>query len=492
MKSVCPIVLTLVLVLASGVSGQTPETTTAPAEQTFEQRLFFLPITDHLFRGAMPPKTDDFDKLAKEKGIERVVSLLDAQEQPAEEAELVEKAGMEFMTVPIIEDMTLPPAQIHTDRPALLKLIELLRSGDKKTYVHCSVGRDRSGMVNFAYRVLVEDWEYADAMKEMLIRGFAAPMLPTVVQDMKMIAAGIDELPAIDLTPLPERELLAKGETVTVGSVKLNVKTLGQGPPVYVLHGGPGESHRTLRPYLDRLADQFTVVYFDQRGCGDSSKPPFEEAYTLDRFAADIEGLRNALGHETIHLVGQSTGGIIAMKYALAHRERVGKLVLVSSWASAEDFSKFAEMGYRLMARGEREAFDQVVIKAGSEGRNMNDQELTRLLQLSLPFQFFGRLDPEQYRTWVRHASMSSMVYYAMRNQVFLELDLRDELSKLSGLPTLVICGKYSSIAPPPVTRPLADRIEGSRYEIFDRSSHYPFIEENQKFIEMVKGFLAE
>jgi len=122
-------------------------------------------------------------------------------------------------------------------------------------------------------------------------------------------------------------------ETIFINSsdgVRLAAHTLGSGPPLYVLHGGPMNDHRTFGDYLDPIADYRTLHLLDQRGCGDSGDAP-PAGYTLARLAEDADDTRTGLGHDRIDLLGHSYGGLIALRYALRWPERVQTLIIAGS-----------------------------------------------------------------------------------------------------------------------------------------------------------------
>ncbi len=130
-------------------------------------------------------------------------------------------------------------------------------------------------------------------------------------------------------------------ETVHIKSsdgVKLAAHISGDGPPLYVLHGGPANDHHGFGEYLDPIAGYRSLHLLDQRGCGDSEDAP-PESYTVRRLGEDVEDTRVGLGHDRIEILGSSYGGIIGLTYALRWPERVGRLLLVSSpirgWVSA-------------------------------------------------------------------------------------------------------------------------------------------------------------
>lgn len=105
---------------------------------------------------------------------------------------------------------------------------------------------------------------------------------------------------------------------------------VGAGLPLVMLHGGgPGAtSWSNFGACLDRFAGQFRVLLVDQPGFGRSDKPEVEGHYFT--FAADrLAALLDELGIERIHLLGNSLGGGTAVRFALKHPKRVGRLILM-------------------------------------------------------------------------------------------------------------------------------------------------------------------
>jgi proline iminopeptidase len=84
---------------------------------------------------------------------------------------------------------------------------------------------------------------------------------------------------------------------------------------------------------LERLAGrEFAVVTYDQRGVGGSTAPPADPThYELADYVEDLEAVRRAVGADQVHLLGHSWGGIVAMRYAVVHPEKVRSLILVGS-----------------------------------------------------------------------------------------------------------------------------------------------------------------
>lgn len=112
----------------------------------------------------------------------------------------------------------------------------------------------------------------------------------------------------------------------------LYVTAMGEGPPVVVLHGGPGNDFHYLVPALRPLRDRYRFVLFDQRGSLLSPvRPEHQAAVTFDQLVDDIEAVRTALGEERLVLLAHSFGTMVAQGYYRRYPDRVAGLVLVAS-----------------------------------------------------------------------------------------------------------------------------------------------------------------
>ena len=108
----------------------------------------------------------------------------------------------------------------------------------------------------------------------------------------------------------------------------LSYETIGDGPPVVCIPGGPGFAARQLGD-LAGLGDHRRLIILNTRGTGDSS-PPDDGSYALGNHAHDVEELRLHLEMERMDLFGHSHGALIATWYASEYPDRVERLVLDS------------------------------------------------------------------------------------------------------------------------------------------------------------------
>ncbi|MEJ7585526.1 MAG: alpha/beta fold hydrolase [Acidimicrobiales bacterium] len=111
-----------------------------------------------------------------------------------------------------------------------------------------------------------------------------------------------------------------------VGDVELCYETAGSGPPVVFISGTGGDLRQRPSVIEGPLVEHCTVLAYDQRGLGRSSKP--DRPTTMAHYADDAAGLLEGLGWSGAGVVGASFGGMVAQELAIRHPERVGPLVL--------------------------------------------------------------------------------------------------------------------------------------------------------------------
>ncbi len=126
--------------------------------------------------------------------------------------------------------------------------------------------------------------------------------------------------------PLPE----ADSFMVDVGDTRLFVTTMGSGPAVLIIHGGPGMSHHYLRPFLDYLSRGFRLIYYDQRLSGQSDPECDTSLVTLNQWVEDIEAIRESVGVEHMSLITHSWGTRVGLRYAAIYPDQVRNIVFLN------------------------------------------------------------------------------------------------------------------------------------------------------------------
>ena len=267
-----------------------------------------------------------------------------------------------------------------------------------------------------------------------------------------------------------------------IRGVQLFERRVGGGPPVVVLHGGPGAHHDYLLPGFDALAAGRTLIYYDQRGGGRSAVPR-EIPVGWREHVADLEALR-ALWHlERMPLVGYSWGALLALLYAIHHPERVERLVLVSpapTWreARARFEASFAERNTAPALQADRRALRE----SGLRERDP-DAYQKRLFELSVVPYFHDPALAKDLTPFRVTGRTQQDVWESLG-----DYDLRPALRALH-LPATVLHGDADPI-PADVARATAEALRAD-FHLIERCGHVPYIERFDEFVRIAGGALA-
>jgi proline-specific peptidase len=279
----------------------------------------------------------------------------------------------------------------------------------------------------------------------------------------------------------------ATANEVTVNGARLYCETHGpeDAPVLVILHGGPGvgDCRDQVRDYR-ALADEFRLVFYDARGSGRSEeKPP----YTHEQWVADVDELTRQLGIETFALLGHSYGGIVAQEYVVWNPARVRQLILVDTSASTVE----NELSIQRALEADLPGIEEGWLRKLFEGRLDSNHEMREMWEALLPLYFDGPIDP----TLPKRMADDTYFHYATHNFAFSvnnpAYDVRDRLPAVE-VPTLVICGGNDWITPLAKSEEIVSLVPHSRLEVFANSGHMPMIEESEKFIGVLRGFLRE
>jgi proline iminopeptidase len=164
------------------------------------------------------------------------------------------------------------------------------------------------------------------SVRRFLILAAIAPALGTILS----ADAAIAQQNQPDAAPTETR--------LRVPGASLYVRTIGRGPSVLVLHGGPDFDISYLLPEMDALSDGYRLIYYDQRARGKSADKVRAEDVTLATEIADLNAVRQRFGVGPVVVLGHSWGAVLALEYALRHPTSISRLILLNpAPASASD-----------------------------------------------------------------------------------------------------------------------------------------------------------
>lgn len=262
--------------------------------------------------------------------------------------------------------------------------------------------------------------------------------------------------------------------------VALNVEDVGEGLPVIVLHGGPGIDHSMFRPYLDPLAEDFRLLYVDERGQGRSERVD-PKSLSLEVFARDVDLLAEALGLDRFALLGHSFGAIIATFHAI---ELGTADAYVISGGGDESGALMADVEASLQAMGEQG--NAIAASWEQEQTVESEDELAKLMRAQMPFHFAGEV-PEGYG---EDTVFSPDVLRHFAQAGYGDFDYRPDLGRIDR-PVLVIVGEQDRTTTPRAARVLHEGIPSSELVVLEGAGHMSFVEAPDEYLAAVRDFLG-
>ena len=272
---------------------------------------------------------------------------------------------------------------------------------------------------------------------------------------------------------------------VDINGNPLEIEVLGDGPLTLVAHhGAPGLGSRAEpRTTFGPLADSLRVVVYDARGSGHSGlTPPF----THEQWVADLDGVREHVGADSIVVAGGSYGGFIALEYTLAHPDRVRAVILRDTAAD----NRHDEAARRNARRSDRITLDPGMFDRIMNGATRDDADLEACWRHILPL-YDHTVDPERIEDRLRH----TVYHHATHNFAFTHnMPRYDILGRLHQIacPVLVTVGRDDWIVPVAESEAIAERISNARLVVFEQSGHSPQVEEAERFQAVMRDFLRD
>jgi len=293
--------------------------------------------------------------------------------------------------------------------------------------------------------------------------------------------------------------LHAPGEHIAVNGARLWIESEGpaDGELLLLLAGGPANSHLTFHPAFSALADRYRVLYVDYYGRGKSDRPPSVADITFERDVADVEGLRAALGLETINIYGFSYGGMVAQAYALRHPARVRRLVLANTLHSPEMWQRNHENINRELANQFPEVWERI-LELRARGLRSTAPEVQELYRAHGPLVRFYNPDnaakllsePGARNAELYPAFVGDDIEFFIGGQVAALPDFRPRLRELA-MPTFVVAGRYDRALYPHYQRDFRRYAPQAEFVMMERSGSFAHIEEPEALMNLLREFLS-
>jgi pimeloyl-ACP methyl ester carboxylesterase len=256
-------------------------------------------------------------------------------------------------------------------------------------------------------------------------------------------------------------------QVVRANGLDIAYERVGEGPPLVLVHGAAVDS-RMWGPQLAGLADELTVVAWDEPGAGRSSDVPGD--FGLADYASCLAGLIGALDLGPAHVAGLSWGGTVAQELYRRHPELVATLLLVDTYAGWK--GSLPEEEVRVRVEGVRQ-----MLAAADDSF---DPTLPGLFAGDPPAEFVPLL--EAMAADVRPHSLKTAVL------VMAETDQRDLLPRIA-VPTLLIWGELDARSPLSVARQFEEAVPDAKLVVIPGAGHVSNLEQPERFNDAVREF---
>ena len=281
--------------------------------------------------------------------------------------------------------------------------------------------------------------------------------------------------------------MYTKEHLVDIGDTRLNVAVRGEGYPLLVLHGGPGLDHHEFGDYLDPLCDQFRLILIDLRAQGKSERCP-ESTWTLEQMARDCVLVAEALHLQKYALLGHSYGAFVALQNAVDFPGHAAQTIVSGGIPSARFLSVVQE---NLEALEPVEIREQVKASWERESRVQTQQEFAELMHDQMPFHFGNPLDPRiaEYEARTKETVYSPDMLRHFAQAEYGSIEVEERLKNVTQ-PVLVCTGRLDRVCTVAAAEAMAKGLPNSELVIFENSGHMTFVEEPDRYLEVVRRFL--
>ncbi|WP_420387633.1 alpha/beta fold hydrolase [Roseivirga sp.] len=287
-----------------------------------------------------------------------------------------------------------------------------------------------------------------------------------------------------------EKPIPVKEGTMVINGSEVYYKTMGEGEPLLVIHGGPVLDHSYFLPHLESLAEDYQLIFYDQRACGRSSVAIDSATMNLAGFVDDIEQIRQNLKLEKLNVMGHSWGGLIAMKYAIAHDDRVDHLILSNSMApSAADWQAENIASANKINPDDKRRLDNIVSTGLLRSPNAVPY-IKEMMLLSFKSQMYDRENINQLNLFIPQDFQKRSAVFGLLGPDLGTYDLYSDLNKVKS-PTLVLFGESEEAVHLHASK-MTDALANAELKVIDHSGHFPFIENPTDFSRAVKGLLNQ
>ncbi|KKQ32826.1 MAG: hypothetical protein US49_C0005G0045 [candidate division TM6 bacterium GW2011_GWF2_37_49] len=191
-----------------------------------------------------------------------------------------------------------------------------------------------------------------------------------------------------------------------------------------MINGGPGGSHHVFHPYFSEAAKFAQVIYYDQRGTGQSSADDSGKTYTIKQAVEDLDQLRARLGLDKWFVLGWSYGGFLAQCYALTYPEHVLGLMLIASDDGLTNVEMKPGRDQMFISDGERTTINKIYADEEDGKIGLMQTNFNKDICGDWKRQHFYKPTPEEFARTALYEWNPAPGFHNLMNQEYFKISL--------------------------------------------------------------------
>jgi proline iminopeptidase len=267
---------------------------------------------------------------------------------------------------------------------------------------------------------------------------------------------------------------------MTLNGKSIYVKSFGKGDPIVFLHGGPGGSHEFFLPFSEKLAEDHTVILYDQAGCGMSGAVE-DDRYSIQDEVENLEALRQALGLDTLHLFGESWGSMLALSYAVQYPSHVEKIILTAAIGLTNE----AYTSFKTELLQKVGTFKKMRFMINGMLHTLGINRTNQILNLLDPYYVYS-LDTLKKK---KHIPFNDVVQSKISKDIEESYNLLPHVKTLSSIPILIAQGSHDILTAHHMERFFKLHLPHVEIVEIGESGHWTILEQPEEMAMVTKFF---
>ncbi len=310
----------------------------------------------------------------------------------------------------------------------------------------------------------------------------------TVIDNISHVEDSIHYL--IDSIPRICDELNINKQYIDIGNCKLYCEIEGNGAPIVLINGGPGGTHHCFHPWFTKAAEFCKVIYYDQRGTGQSDFNQ-GDGYSFRQAVDDLDKLRQKLGIEKWIVCGYSYGGGVAQYYSATYPENVLGLILVGSITLLQNETLLETRQYNYISEEEMNKIRELYELYNKGNISFLQLLLNKDLNGDWKRQNFYKPTEDEFLRSALYEWVNDKDFNYIMTGSYSSYDFKNIFDNCP-IPTLICEGKWDLTWNEEKKDIFKKNHPNAQYILFENSGHSIYNEESELFFSILEEFVIK